>query len=214
MSGETVIYNDVLSDAQKQVLPAISKALANTDFYLAGGTALALQLGHRPSMDFDWFIPQIGDPEALFHRLKSFSIAFEVQSISPETVYVIIDTVQMSFIGYDYNLLEPKVFWDESGIYLAGINDIACMKLSAVASRGSRKDFVDLHYLITRFHTLEDYLGLYVKKFGNRDIGHVVRSLVYFADAEKEPEIKMIKALDWKDLRLDFESWVKNLKMT
>ena len=213
MSGETGIHTEVLSKAQKKVLPSLAKALANTDFYLAGGTALALQVGHRQSIDFDWFTPQLGDPEALFHRLKSFNMAFEIQSISPETVYVVIDTVQMSFIGYDYPMLQPKVPWHELGIYLAGINDIACMKLSAIASRGSRKDFFDLYYLIKHFHPLEDYLQLYIKKYQNRDIGHVIRSLVYFADAETEPDIMMIKPLAWEDLKSDFEKWVKDLKI-
>ena len=213
MSGEAVIHIDILSDAQKKVLPALAKALANTDFYLAGGTALALQVGHRQSMDFDWFIPKLGDPEILFNRLKSLDIVFEIQSISFETVYLNIDTTQMSFIGYEYPMLQPKVLWTELGVHLAGMNDIACMKLSAIASRGSRKDFFDLHYLIKHFLSLEDYLRLYMKKYKNRDIGHVVRSLVYFADAETEPDIKMIKPLVWQDLKSDFEKWVKYLKV-
>lgn len=213
MSGEIVIQSDILSDVQKKVLPNLAKALVDTDFYLAGGTALALQVGHRQSMDFDWFIPKLGDPEILFNRLKSLDVAFEIQSISFETVYLSIDTIQMSFIGYEYPMLQPKVLWNEFGVHLAGMNDIACMKLSAIASRGSRKDFFDLHYLIKHFLSLEDYLRLYMKKYKNRDIGHVVRSLVYFADAETEPDIKMIKPVVWQDIKSDFEKWVKDLKV-
>ena len=85
------------------------------------------------------------------------------------------------------------------------------MKLSAIALRGSQKDFVDLHYLITHIRPLEDYLQFYMKKYKNRDMGHVVRSLVYFADAEGEPALKMIKPLIWQDLKSDFEKWVKDL---
>lgn len=69
MSGEIVIHADILSDAQKKVLSILAKALVDTDFYLAGGTALALQVGHRQSIDFDWFVPQLGDPEILFNKL-------------------------------------------------------------------------------------------------------------------------------------------------
>jgi hypothetical protein len=212
MSGEIVIHADILSDVQKRVLPRLAKALVDTDFYLAGGTALALQVGHRQSIDFDWFIPRLGDPEILFNRLKSIDITFEIQSISFETVYLSIDTIPVSFIGYGYPMLQPKVLWPEFVVCLAGMNDIACMKLSAIASRGSRKDFFDLHYLVTHFLQLEDYLRLYMKKYKNRDIGHVVRSLIYFADAETEPDIKMIKPLAWQDLKSDFEKWVKGLK--
>jgi hypothetical protein len=212
MSGEIVIHDDILSDVQKKVLFHLAKALVDTDFYMAGGTALALQVGHRQSMDFDWFIPQLGDPEILFNRLQSLDIAFEIQSISFETVYLSIETMQMSFIGYGYPMLQPKVLWPEFAVHLAGMNDIACMKLSAIASRGSRKDFFDLHYLVTHFLRLEEYLRLYMKKYKNRDIGHVVRSLVYFADAEAEPDIKMIKPLAWQDVKSDFEKWVQSLK--
>jgi len=164
MSGEIVIHADILSDVQKRVLTNLAKALVDTDFYLAGGTALALQVGHRQSMDFDWFIPQLGDPEILFNRLKSLDIAFEIQSISFETVYLNIDTIPVSFIGYRYPMLQPKVLWPEFVVHLAGMNDIACMKLSAIASRGSRKDFFDLHYLVKHFLQLDDYLRLYMKK--------------------------------------------------
>ena len=165
MSGETVIHTDVLSEGQKRVLPQLAKALVNTDFYLAGGTGLALQVGHRSSIDFDWFIPKLGDPEALFRLLKSMGIVFEIQSIGFETVYLTIENIQMSFIGYDYPLLQAKIRWSEPGIHIAGIDDIACMKLSAIASRGYRKDFVDLHYMIKHFLRLDDYLQLYMKKY-------------------------------------------------
>ena len=88
---------------------------------------------------------------------------------------------------------------------MANLDDIACMRLSAIASRGSRKDFVDIYYLIKNLRSLEEYLKLYMDKFKNRDIGHVVRSLVYFDDAEIEPDIRMIKPLSWKKLKLDIK---------
>jgi len=211
MSGTHGIHVDILNAAQREVIAHLGKALAHSDFYLAGGTAAALQLGHRSSMDLDWFIDKLGDPEILFRKLTSCNITFEIQSVSSETVYLTINTIEASFIGYDYPLIQPKIFWPEHEIQLAGLDDIACMKLSAIALRGSRKDFVDLHYLITHVRPLEDYLQLYVQKYKNRDIGHVVRSLVYFADAEGEPPLKMIKPVIWKELKSDFEQWVKDL---
>ena len=69
MSGQPGMHTDVLSEAQRSVLPLLANALANTDFYLAGGTGLALQIGHRSSIDFDWFIPRLGDQVILFNRL-------------------------------------------------------------------------------------------------------------------------------------------------
>ena len=90
--------------------------------------------------------------------------------------------------------------------------DIACMKLTAIASRGSRKDFIDLHFLIKGFYSLEETLNYYMKKYENRDIGHVVRSLVYFVDADAEPDIRMVKPAAWGDVKSDFEKWVKKIK--
>ena len=82
------------------------------------------------------------------------------------------------------------------------------MKLSAVTNRGSRKDFIDLYYLITNFRSLESYLDLFQKKYQQQDIGHVIRSLVFFEDAEQEPEIELFYQVDWQKLKHDFESWV------
>lgn len=205
------MHLEILNNAQKRVLASLGKVLVDTDFYLAGGTALALQLGHRRSIDFDWFVRKLGEPETLFRLLKTLEIDYVVQSISFETVYLTVEGVQNSFIGYDYHMLRNTVRHPDVGIQMASIEDIACMKLSAVAARGSRKDFFDLHHLMSHVYPLEDCLGLYMEKYQNRDVGHVIRSLVYFADAEVEPEVNMIQPLEWEDLKNDFERWVKDL---
>ena len=87
------------------------------------------------------------------------------------------------------------------------------MKLAAIASRGARKDFVDLYFLFKSHRPLEDCLNLYQKKFESRDIGHVIRSLVYFENAELEPEVMMTKPFSWDNLKKDMEQWVKGLKL-
>ena len=77
MSGEIVFHTEILNESQKKVLPQVAPGLAAAGFYLAGGTGLALQVGHRPSVDFDWFIPKLGEPETLINMLKSFDIEYE-----------------------------------------------------------------------------------------------------------------------------------------
>ncbi len=205
------MHIEILSDAQKSVLASLANALDGTAYYLAGGTALALQLGHRRSIDFDWFIRKLGEPEGLFRLIKALQMDYVVESVSIETVYLTIEGVQNSFIGYDYPMLRDTVRLPDMGIQMASIEDIACMKLSAVASRGSRKDFFDLHHLMSHFYPLEGCLRLYMEKYQNRDIGHVIRSLVYFEDADGEPEVKMKRPVDWEDVKKDFEKWVKSL---
>jgi len=91
MSGDIDIHDDILSQTQKDVFQRLAKALANTDFYLAGGTALALQIGHRASVDFDWFIPRLGKPEGLLQRLRTFEIDTEFNLwLSKPSIWILI----------------------------------------------------------------------------------------------------------------------------
>lgn len=163
------------------------------------------------SVDFDWFAPQVGEPDRLLQLLNAEHVEYTVLTMRFETVYLLIDSVPVSFIGYNYPLLQPFVYWPESGLRMAGLDDIACMKLSAISSRGARKDFIDLHALITRYRSLEAYLDRYQEKYQTHDIGHVVRSLVYFEDAKREPELQMATPLTWQRVTADFEAWVKAL---
>jgi hypothetical protein len=94
---------------------------------------------------------------------------------------------------------------------LASEDDIAAMKLAAVSARGSRKDFIDLWVLITRHRTLEEYLGAFKGKYKRYDVGHVVRSLVYFDDADAEPPLRLLVPVDWTQVKDDFRRWVGGL---
>ena len=118
--------------------------------------------------------------------------------------------VQVSFIGISYPLLAPLLRPAERKLSLASEDDIAAMKLAAVASRGSRKDFVDLWILITRHRNLEDYLALYQEKY-RADIGHVLRALTYFDDADQEPPLRLLADIDWNQVKADFTQWVDAL---
>ena len=133
MFGGPGIHIEILSAPQRRAIALLGKALSNSNFYLAGRTALSLQVGHRKSVDLGWFIPRLGETETLFQRLKSFGIDFKVQSVSFETVYLTIYDVQISFIGYNYPMLQQTVNLPEFGIQMAATDDIACMKLSAIA---------------------------------------------------------------------------------
>jgi len=94
------LFIDVLNEKQKAILPKLVTALRETDLYLAEGTALALQVGHRPSIDFDWFGDSVGDSEMLFRRLRGANLDFTILTSTFETLYLEVETVQVSFIGY------------------------------------------------------------------------------------------------------------------
>ena len=171
-------------------------------FYLAGGTALALYLGHRRSVDLDFFNAQPFDEEALIAALGQLP-ELAVISKSPQTVYLHLSGTKMSFIGYNYPSLFP--FADFHGLTVADVRDIACMKLSALASRGSRRDFVDL-YVVARQYGIPQLLDLFQRKFAkaNYNLLHVRKSLTYFVDAEKEPMPAMLLSLSWGEVKQFF----------
>lgn len=205
------MHTEILSERQIEILPGLAKAVEGMDFYMAGGTGLALQIGHRPSIDFDWFAPKIGNVDNLLGRLTDAELPYSVLSISHETVYIILNEVQVSFIGYSYPLLQPTLLWPDYNFLLAQMADIAAMKLSAITNRGSRKDFIDL-FFITRDHLpLEKCLTFFTQKFRQRDIAHVLRSLVYFEDADEEPEVRTHIPVNWPEIKKEFEAQVKRL---
>lgn len=193
------------------VFRTISRVLLETDFYLAGGTALALQEAHRISVDLDFMSATFSDPEDLIHGFRGAGLDFEITMTSSRTLYITSGGVHVSFFGYDYPQLEEPLHCGEDLLPLAHTDDIAAMKLVAIASRGSRKDFVDLWLLVSRRRSLPAYLDLFRKKYRTRDTGHVIRSLSYFDDADEEPELRMLINLDWERVKADFLIWVSGL---
>ena len=193
------------------VLVSVSAALAGTDFYLAGGTALALLEGHRISMDLDLFSPSFDDPEVAERTLGETHPDAVTTLMSPRTLYLQIEGTTVSLFGYSYPLVAPILQPDNSLLPFASREDIAAMKLAAITSRGSRKDFIDLWLLITRNWSLSDCLELFRQKFATRDIGHVVRSLTYFDDANEEPPLRMLVDIEWESVKRDFSGWVTGL---
>lgn len=198
---------DAVPPAVAALYRTATEASGGADFYLAGGTALALQLGHRVSLDLDFFSPSFREVEPLAQALQAAAPGLAVTLTARRTLYTELDGVQASFFGYDYPLLAPLLRPEPGLLPIADPDDIAAMKLAALASRGSRKDFVDLWVLVHRQRPLRDYLALFQRKYGARDVGHVVRSLVYFADADLEPPLKLLVDAPWPRVKTDFQAW-------
>ncbi len=119
------------------------------DFYLAGGTALALQIGHRDSIDFDFFTEKDIDQKKLFAEIKQIFKKSKILKVQEEknTLTVILDEkIKLSFFTYKYKLIK-KLIQTES-LNLASIEDIACMKLAAITSRAVNKDYIDLYFIL------------------------------------------------------------------
>jgi len=205
------VHWEAAAPGVRSVYEALSTALDGTAFYLAGGTALALLEGHRISADLDFFAPTIGPPDGLANRLAARGLHITVTSTALETLYVEVGGVQVSFVGSPIPLLGPLQSLAPTLLPLASVEDIAAMKLAAVSARGSRKDFIDLWVLVTRHKPLADFLGAFRGKYKTHDVGHVIRSLVYFDDADAEPPLRLLAPVDWAQVKDDFRRWVGDL---
>jgi hypothetical protein len=193
------------------LLRSLSAVLAESDFYLAGGTALALLEGHRISVDLDLFSPSFENPEELLPIIERAHPSARTTLIAPRTLYVRVDGTVVSFFGYRYPRVAPDLRPEPGLLPFASRQDIAAMKLAAIASRGSRKDFVDAWLLVSRYWPLEECLDFFRTKFATRDVGHVVRSLVYFDDADGEPPLRLLAEVDWETVKEDLRAGVSAL---
>jgi len=205
------LHTKILPENQLQIFETLSSQPFVNDFYLAGGTGLALQLGHRRSLDFDFFIPEDFDTADIIRKLVSIG-KYERDNEETNTINGSLDNVKISFFGYKYKVIDDLKIY--KNIRLAGLKDIAAMKLEAIAGRGSKKDFIDMFFLLKQF-TLGEIFTFHRIKYG---IGlnnqyHLLKSLVYFADAEAEAMPVMIKPLYWSDVKRQLISTVKGFKL-
>lgn len=195
-----------------KVLPAeawaVVKSLGSTDllngWILAGGTALALQLGHRVSVDLDFF--RYGDFEVTPLREALAGLGkFEVSAMAPGTLHCRLDDIRLTFLRSEVPFLYEPVPY--RGLHLADVRDIAAMKVIAVAGRGAKKDFIDLHAYLEAGASFPDLMALVRQRYRNTEFNvmHLLRSLVYFDDAETEPMPKMLSKTGWPEIRMRLE---------
>jgi hypothetical protein len=199
-----------LPKKQIKVLKALGPHMASKGFYLAGGTALAIYYGHRISVDLDWFTPEpFEDSLLLAQALRNSGLELEIEQVSPGTLHGSIQDVRVTFLQYQYPLLKPIRRWNDMDCHLASLEDLAGMKLSAIAQHGARKDFCDLYALGYTSFSLQQMLGFYQKKFAIRNIGSVLYGLVYFDDAENERMPRMLWKVSWREIKNTILEWVK-----
>jgi hypothetical protein len=199
-----------------KVLPAeawaVVKLLKRTDlldgWILAGGTALALQLGHRISVDLDFFRHEDFQVAPLRQALAHLG-KLEVQSMAPGTLHCRLDDIRLTFLRSEVPFLHEPVPY--RGLHLADVRDIAAMKVIAVAERGAKKDFIDLHAYLEAGASFPDLMAVVQQRYRDTDFNvmHLLRSLVYFDDAEAEPMPKMLSRAGWPEIRWRLEREVR-----
>lgn len=156
----------VMTAPQKRALSEFGPAATRHGFVLAGGTTVALHLGHRRSVDLDWFTARpFADPLAFAATLRSESVPFETEEVAPGTLHGLAGGVKVRFLEFRYPELEAPLAWTAGRCSLASLADLSAMKLAALAQRGARKDFVDIYALAREFRPLPELVGLYQQKF-------------------------------------------------
>ena len=184
-------HPEVLSKKQQELLKKL-KAFASGG-YLAGGTALALQLGHRTSLDFDFYTDKHFDTEIILANLQSNFDHVKVESVAKDTLIAEIDGVSFSLFYYPYKLIKPLI--DFETVRLASIEDVLAMKMVAIAMRGKRRDFIDAYYLLKKFG-LDKIMELTLKKYPSYQPMIVLKGLIYFKNAEEDDVSRKIEIFD------------------
>lgn len=174
---------------------------------LAGGTSLALQIGHRKSIDLDLFGTHETEPNEILDILNSIGSLTTIRNMRNIHVFMI-NGIKVDIINYSYPWLHQANKAD--GLRLASIEDIAAMKLAAIAGRGTRKDFIDIHFLLRQF-SLQEMLDLYTAKYADGSVFMILKSLIYFDDAENDPEPFMFEVIDWNLVKSELRDEVARL---
>ncbi len=200
------MFEEVITGEAIKVIEDIRDLLH--DFYLGEGTGLALQLGHRMSFDLDFFAEKSFNTENLLVKLRPDKI----HSIEKETIHCEINRIRLSFLYYDLPLVFEPSEW--RNIKVAHWLDIAAEKLKTVSQRGSKKDFYDIFFAIKN-SSIEQVCSAFTKRFKDTGINryHVLKSLVYFVDAEEEPEPQLLRReVNWSEIKDFFKKNIKEIE--
>jgi len=205
------MFTNTLPASTKKVLSSLKKTSTVQDFYLSGGTGLALQIGHRESHDLDFFSEKDFNAELLQKELSKAGHLENVQ-LEKGTFNCFMAGIQIQFLYYPYKLLEEKIGWEN--IFVSSILDIACTKLLTISSRGNKKDFIDLYFLL-QIYTLPFLFEKLEEKYTNLNFDklHILKSLVYFEDAQKQPAPRMHKEINWEIVKKEIKKKVKDFKI-
>jgi len=206
----------ILNWNQKRILKKV-KFLEKYGFYLAGGTALALQLGHRTSKDLDFYtLKHFKGIKMIQEFRKIFGKEIVRAGELPNTVYLKIKATDLSFFRYPYKLIQPFVSY--LTIDLASVPDIAAMKIEAIIGRGTKRDFVDIYYLIKKYG-IKQVLRFTEEKYPEAfNEPNCLNGLLYFKDADSfqkdRKRIYLYDNIEWKNIKKYIEKEVKKYQLS
>lgn len=207
------MLQEIVSRKTKDDLEILEKAEILKDFYLAGGTGLAFQLKHRLSLDLDFFTRKDINNKILIQKLKNLG-KLSIEKEAENSVNGYFNRTRITFLKYDYPCLFS--FKEIQGIKVADSRDIGCMKIDAISSRGTKRDFIDIFCICQKVISFDKLIKLFKRKYKsiNYNIIHIFKSMTYFEDAEGDPMPKMIVPISWKEIKKYFKEEAKKFKET
>jgi hypothetical protein len=197
------MFENTLSSNSLKFIKKMQSDSLPAGSYLGGGTAIALQIGHRRSMDLDFFTPTPFNENQWQQKLEN-EIGFSLIQKDWQTLVGSVKDVKFSLFYYKHALIDKtKDFYN---IKLASLEDLSAMKLDTVISRGTMRDLIDIYFLAQRF-SLSKMYEFYNRKFGNFEDRELMikKALIYFEDAEKDETPDMLIPFDWNELKAFFK---------
>jgi len=192
-----MLHYETVDEGTLGLLKQLQSLSILSEMRLVGGTSLALQIGHRKSIDIDLFGILSADYENLMDELKTLGEVVPLKN-SKNIHSLLINEIKVDIVNYEYNWLTNKIKTDN--IHLATIEDIAAMKLNAIIGRGSKKDFIDLFFIL-KDYSLATLIDFYTKKYNDGSTFLVLKSLTYFEDADIEEMPFMFNNIDWQIIK-------------
>ena len=195
------VYPDTL-----ELLKRLSSLSIFQQMRLVGGTALALQYGHRRSVDLDFFGTITCSVDELTEELKAAVGELTLLSASKTIRVYSIQNIKVDIVNYGYGWIDDAVVSDE--IILASPKDIAAMKVNAVIGRGTKKDFIDIYYLLKHF-SFEQLIQFYLQKYLDGSEYRALLSMTYFGDADPQPMPFMFQSVGWNEIKDEIKHQVE-----
>ncbi len=198
-----MLHKETVSGPTLELLKKLLQDQLVRDFFLVGGTALALQIGHRISEDIDLFTTRDFDENSMLVKLEK-QYGFKLDYQDKNTLKGMIGSVKVDLICHSYPLVKPLMVIE--GTRMASLEDIAAMKLNAISGNGTRKkDFIDVAYLSSSI-TFSEMIGAYEKKYASRNTVMVTKAVNYYEDIDLKAKVQVLdKGYRWENItsRLD-----------
>ncbi|MFM2268196.1 MAG: hypothetical protein RL757_1637 [Bacteroidota bacterium] len=203
-----MLYSKTVEPHTLGLLKKLSADPVLHPFFLVGGTALSLQIGHRKSIDLDFFTHVDFNPNEILEHLLEEKYKLNVRQIFKQTLIVEIEGVKVDFIRFRYPFAKPIQVIEE--IRLTHIQDIACMKIDAIMGRGKKKDFCDLYFLLRKFQ-LSEIMDWYQQMFQHSTLFHAYKSLTWFEDADIDADLQVFdKKYSWEKAKKEIQKAVED----